>query len=410
MKDKDMKIQENLCRYCTEKCDYAGTDYSNGHFGCFVLDESKGFYLRTKADNHNYYCKLFAVPKQWCTDHFGVRYTDINARETKDGQEIYAAALAAGVVIFAVDVYSSAQYDEEHTTIGEWLSTDKNGHEIIWMEKGETEQGMVFKDFGAFREKTDRICYIPENDTFNEAYTYQDFMKMSTGNADIANQLFAMVDWQHPTTLLDECMQEEEFYQCPYCSRLRKGNDVCWYCEQEESSKTIKFTENMFTVPFKTGNETITVIGYIRDDQELSFEEWRRLFINDLNFGIKKYEKIKEYCKKHHQLHSEYSDKLANSMGVQPNYYTICSSEDALKLMTASPVDMVIVNNHFYRYKTRWSIAPLTWFQILAESINMSNNLLCQINEDEAKIIAEILTKYSDEYSYDNGVITRIQD
>lgn len=230
-----MGNQKNLCKYCSEKCEYAGTNYENGHFGCFVIDESKGLYLRTKADDADHYCKLFAVPTQWCKDNFGIRHTECNARQTsEDVADIYNRALSDGVVIFAVDVYSSAQYDAEHTTIGEWLSTDKDGHEIIWLEKGLTEQGMVFKDFNAFREKTDRICYIPEHDTFDEAYTYSDFLKMATGNQEIAAQIFEMVDWQHPTTLLDECVQEEEFYYCPYCSKLRKGNDPCWYCGQEE--------------------------------------------------------------------------------------------------------------------------------------------------------------------------------
>lgn len=89
------------------------------------------------------------------------------------------------------------------------------------VELGETDNGYVYKNSFAFDKQTDEICYIPElgiegniitEDT--SVYRYSDFLEMATDYVkrnklsntpqDMAEQLFECVDWQHPSTLLDE--------------------------------------------------------------------------------------------------------------------------------------------------------------------------------------------------------------
>jgi hypothetical protein len=91
------------------------------------------------------------------------------------------------------------------------------------IEKGQTDNGWVYKNYDAFNERIRRICYIPENgETLEDGYYYKDFLGMAeefiernedvqkycnetnTTADDIARNLFDLVDWQHPETLLDE--------------------------------------------------------------------------------------------------------------------------------------------------------------------------------------------------------------
>lgn len=104
-------------------------------------------------------------------------------------------------------------------------------------------QGYIYKDFDAFENKTNEICYVPEysgdniEDTVSvredNKYTYKDFVRIAqefidmnedvkrycekNGETaeDIARNVFEMVDWQHPETLIDEfenngCYIEED--------------------------------------------------------------------------------------------------------------------------------------------------------------------------------------------------------
>jgi len=74
-------------------------------------------------------------------------------------------------------------------------------------------QGRIYKDFNAFEERNENVCYIPELSDLK--YTYNDFLRLameylSENNelkstpAELAKALFEAVDWQHPETLLDE--------------------------------------------------------------------------------------------------------------------------------------------------------------------------------------------------------------
>jgi len=92
------------------------------------------------------------------------------------------------------------------------------------VEFGETENGYVYKDYGAFYNKTDDICYIPElglgiGSEVHEitkdssTYTYSQLLEMCKKYVDRNNldktaeelvvELFEAIDWQHPGTQLD---------------------------------------------------------------------------------------------------------------------------------------------------------------------------------------------------------------
>jgi hypothetical protein len=85
------------------------------------------------------------------------------------------------------------------------------------IEKGQTDNGWVYKDYTAFEEKSNNICYLPEyGETLEDGYTYHDFLGIAQEflddnpevegweTQDIAQNLFDLVDWQHPKTLRDE--------------------------------------------------------------------------------------------------------------------------------------------------------------------------------------------------------------
>jgi hypothetical protein len=102
-----------------------------------------------------------------------------------------------------------------------------NGNSV---ELGYTSNGFCYKNYEAFDAKSDEICYIPEYglddenpDTITEntsVYRYKDILKLcekhikenglSGSPTEMAKDVFEMLDWQHPTTLLDEWYGEEE--------------------------------------------------------------------------------------------------------------------------------------------------------------------------------------------------------
>jgi|6_EtaG_2_1085325.scaffolds.fasta_scaffold13746_7 hypothetical protein len=83
--------------------------------------------------------------------------------------------------------------------------------------------GEIYKDYDAFENKTNEVCYVSElSDT---TYTYADYLSMAEevfdelgakGNPDkLANQLFEFSSWQSPSTLIDEWHNEGEFIDYP---------------------------------------------------------------------------------------------------------------------------------------------------------------------------------------------------
>lgn len=98
------------------------------------------------------------------------------------------------------------------------------------VEKGQTNQGLVYKNPLAFRQKNG-ICYISELHDYG--YTYEDILNESNGNEDIANIIFNHLDWQSPSTLYHEYVMEDEIFECTNCkqSYLSYEVDKCPFCE-----------------------------------------------------------------------------------------------------------------------------------------------------------------------------------
>lgn len=73
-------------------------------------------------------------------------------------------------------------------------------------------QGWIFKDEEAFLFKPDECCYIAESDYPNDEkhYTRTDIVQICRGDVEVATMIFYMLDWQHPETLYDEYIRENE--------------------------------------------------------------------------------------------------------------------------------------------------------------------------------------------------------
>lgn len=104
----------------------------------------------------------------------------------------------------------------------------------VWYEQGASAQGFVFKDEEAFRNKEDKVCYIPEHDDYWErfekdqegvieeteggeitcGYTYKNFLDICDGIPRLAELIFNEVDWQYPETLLNEFCDSNDTYDC----------------------------------------------------------------------------------------------------------------------------------------------------------------------------------------------------
>jgi hypothetical protein len=84
-------------------------------------------------------------------------------------------------------------------------------------------QGYIFKDDEAFYNHLDKVCYVPE--LHDGGYTRQDFLDLVNGRVDFAEELYFMVDWQSPETLLNEWVPEE-WDACPKCGWFYSSYDV----------------------------------------------------------------------------------------------------------------------------------------------------------------------------------------
>ena len=86
-------------------------------------------------------------------------------------------------------------------------------------------QGYVFKSWDAYKNKSKEPCYVPElSDTI---YTAEDFLRICNDQKDFADELFDGVDWQHPETLLEDWMQNNEWMECLKCGSLVDYGDGC---------------------------------------------------------------------------------------------------------------------------------------------------------------------------------------
>lgn len=208
-------MKDNECKYCTEECQDA-----NERCAFFSLDQKKVYEFMTASSKSQYYGLYFVVPKKWVhkkfpkfKPEFFTHYLKHQA-SWKVTQAIYQAALEDQQLFKAENVYSSQQHDDG-SIIGVLL-TDDDGY-YIKVIRDSSEQGNVFKDPIAYRNKK-AICYIPE--LSDDAYTYEDFLALADGSTEVADYLFETVDWQSPSTLFNENVNEGEIDNCPVCNKL----------------------------------------------------------------------------------------------------------------------------------------------------------------------------------------------
>lgn len=131
------------------------------------------------------------------------------------------------------DMTKNKETDGGCTEKKEYLKVGKYLPEQI--EKAYYGQGYIVKDEEAYcdKEHPDRVCYVPElSDT---VYTRKSFLEMCRGQEEFADELFHSVDWQHPESLMDELLVNEEWLTCPTCGRLvhnvYEGEEaVCQQC------------------------------------------------------------------------------------------------------------------------------------------------------------------------------------
>lgn len=86
-------------------------------------------------------------------------------------------------------------------------------------------QGMIFKDEDAYRNRKDEPCYVPE--LSDSVYTGNDILNICNGQQEFADELFEGLDWQHPETLIEDWIRNEEWVVCEGCGKLVDYGDGC---------------------------------------------------------------------------------------------------------------------------------------------------------------------------------------
>jgi len=70
-----------------------------------------------------------------------------------------------------------------------------------------------FKNYSNYKLYPDEVCYIPEHWDMAEdgpGYTANDILKLCNDDQDLADMVFSLCDWQHPSTVLDELDRDDD--------------------------------------------------------------------------------------------------------------------------------------------------------------------------------------------------------
>ena len=95
-------------------------------------------------------------------------------------------------------------------------------------------QGYIFKDETAFLSHPDQVCYVPElSDT---AYTHNDLLAVCDHQEKLAQRCFDCLNWQSPTTWVDEQFIFGEWVRCEECHRVYDAEEhsSCPHCGNEQ--------------------------------------------------------------------------------------------------------------------------------------------------------------------------------
>lgn len=111
---------------------------------------------------------------------------------------------------------------------------------ILELKREFFRQGWIFKDEEAYKNNYDLPCYVPE--LYDAVYTAADFLDECSGIKEIADELFDSVDWQNPTTLLEEWLEAREVEVCVNCKKIywSFGREKCPYCNKKRRNFNMK--------------------------------------------------------------------------------------------------------------------------------------------------------------------------
>jgi len=114
--------------------------------------------------------------------------------------------------------------------VGTYIPDNDGDDDNDIIERDFWGQGWIYKNYHAYENNLNAVCYIPELSDCK--YTHQDFLDMCDGQEVYAFELFDRVDWQSPETLLEEDYQHGEFDDCEVCEKMFASYDVdkCPHC------------------------------------------------------------------------------------------------------------------------------------------------------------------------------------
>ncbi len=137
-------------------------------------------------------------------------------------------------------------------------------------------QGMIYKNDEAFENKPEEVCYIPE--LSDEKYTRNDFLELCTGDEELARTLFNYCDWQHPETVIDEWIEEEEWEKCDKCGKIYDYytyHGRCPYCQY--SAESI-LSEIIFKYELSTEQSELFSFGHRKYDCSMEYKNTKISF------------------------------------------------------------------------------------------------------------------------------------
>lgn len=165
--------------------------------------------------------------------------------------------------------------EKSYLKIGEYVPEDKENGTLEVINRDYYRQGWIFKDEEAYldEEHPNRVCYIPE--LSDSLYTRKDFLDMCKNQTDFADELFYGSDWQHPESLMQDWIVNNEWVECPHCGSLINYGDgfndtKCPKCGREyvedDTNNTVGgledepwYTENWYMEDLKNALESAEV-------------------------------------------------------------------------------------------------------------------------------------------------------
>lgn len=170
--------------------------------------------------------------------------------------------------------------------------------EVHWYDNqpyflfGNSANGLIFKDYEAYKNDWDAPCYVPEYAgegaaiTINgveyecggskdkcDWYSHNDLLKICRSNYKICDTLFENVDWCYPETWMDDCDNHNAIdYNYAY-DFVKVGNQVYW--EPQDDSFSYGYYKVVFIYDDHKAwdSETIVLIANKYSEAEVPLRE-----------------------------------------------------------------------------------------------------------------------------------------